>query len=293
MTDLGSLLDVRTQTLSFEFFPPKDDDGDRQLAATTTELAELRPDFFSVTYGAGGSTRARTTAVAAQVQAVTGIAAVAHLTCVGVTRTDLARQLDEFHAAGIRAVVALRGDPPEGQDRFVATPNGCANAQQLLRLVRADGRFTLMCAAYPDGHPQATSREADWEVLAGKFDAGAQLAITQCFFAVDAWRQMNAHVRRRIPTARIVPGILPVLNYAKLLAFCARCGAMVPADLHARFAPLADDPAAMRAAGLEFTVAFCEDLLRAGAPGLHIYSLNRSSVPLRIVRALRERGVLA
>ena len=285
---LDHLFAERSRTLSFEFFPTKTERSWSTLEDTIEALAQLGPDFVSVTYGAGGGTRAKTREVIEHIQAKTGITAMAHLTCVNATRAELSTLLDEYAAAGIENLLALRGDPPKGETRFTPTDGGCAYAKDLIELIRADGRFAVLCAAFPEKHPDAQSRDADWDNLERKLAAGASAGITQCFFSVADYRALQA----RLPQARIIPGILPVTDYHALVRFCERCGASVPPALRALLEPLAANKIAMRQAGIAWTVAFCRELLASGAPGLHLYCLNRSTATAEIVTALRLAGDL-
>jgi methylenetetrahydrofolate reductase (NADPH) len=290
---LDHLFATRPRTLSFEFFPPKDERAWHTLEDTVQQLVPLGPDFVSVTYGAGGGTRARTREVVAHIQGTTGVTTMAHLTCVNATQAELHSLFDEYHAAGVENLLALRGDPPRGQARFTPVAGGCAHASDLLELIRDDGRFAMVCAAFPEGHPDAPSRTGDWTFLAGKFALGACAAITQCFFTPAPYLEMRDFLTRRLGHApRLIPGILPVTDFQALERFCVRCGATIPAALRTLLAPLADDPVASRIAGMASTIRFCQDLLAAGAPGLHIYALNRSTAVAEIVTALRLAGCL-
>ena len=286
---LDQLFTTRERTLSFEFFPPKSERGMHTLEDTVEALAGLGPDFVSVTYGAGGSTRAKTREIIEFIQGKTGLTAMAHLTCVNATNAELRALLDEYAAAGIENLLALRGDPPKGETRFTPTDGGCAYAKDLIELIRADGRFASLCAAFPEQHPDAVSRAADWDNLERKLAAGASAALTQCFFDPADYRA----IRARLPQARIIPGVLPVVDFHALERFCIRCGAQVPAALRAKLAPLADNAIAVRKAGIAWTVEFCRQLLRDGAPGLHLYCLNRSTAAAEIVTALRLSGDLS
>ena len=248
---LDHLFARQSRTLSFEFFPPKNDRAWYTLEDTIDQLAPLGPDFVSVTYGAGGSTRSKTREVIEHIQRKVNVTAMAHLTCVGATRDELRALLDEYAAAGIENLLALRGDPPKGQEHFVPTDGGCAYAKDLLDLIRADGRFSSLCAAFPQRHPEAPSREIDWGNLVGKVQAGATGAITQCFFDVADYRQMVEWLTPRLgKTPRIIPGILPITDFNALERFCLRCGANIPEGLRQHLAPLAQDPIAVRKAGV-------------------------------------------
>ncbi|MCS6970313.1 MAG: methylenetetrahydrofolate reductase [Planctomycetota bacterium] len=290
---LDALFERRPRTLSFEFFPPKNERAWHTLEDTIEQLAPLGPDFVSVTYGAGGSTRARTREVVQHIQARSGLTAMAHLTCVGASRNELRAILAEYAAAGIVNILALRGDPPQGETRFSPPPDGCRYASELIDLVRDDGRFAILCAAYPEGHPEAPSRAADWAFLADKLRRGACAAITQCFFELAPYLELVRHLTALLGRRpRIIPGILPIVDYQALQRFCQRCGANIPPALAARLAACAADRVAMRKEGIAYTIALCRELLHAGAPGLHIYALNRSTAAAEIVTALRLEGCL-
>jgi methylenetetrahydrofolate reductase (NADPH) len=290
---LDHLFATKRQTLSFEFFPPKNDRAWYTLEDAIDQLVPLGPDFVSVTYGAGGGTRARTREIVEHIQAKTGVTAMAHLTCVNATKAELRALFDEYAAAGIENLLALRGDPPKGQERFTPTDGGCAYAADLIDLIRADGRFAVVCASFPEGHPDNPSRTGNWDHLAAKLARGAAAAITQCFFEpAPYFEHVEYLTRARGERPRIVPGILPIVDFHALERFCARCGATVPAAVRERLAPLADDPVAVRQAGIAYTIDFCRQLLAAGAPGLHIYALNRSTAAAEVVTALRLSGHL-
>jgi methylenetetrahydrofolate reductase (NADPH) len=290
---LDHLFATKPQTLSFEFFPPKSDRAWYTLEDTIDQLAPLGPDFVSVTYGAGGGTRAKTREVVEHIQKKTGATAMAHLTCVNATKAELRALFDEYAAAGIENLLALRGDPPKGEARFTPTDGGCAFAADLIDLIRADGRFATVCASFPEGHPDNPSREGNWGHLVDKLTRGASAAITQCFFEPGPYFEHVAWLERaRGARPRVIPGILPIVDFHALERFCARCGASIPQRVRQRLAPLADDAVAVRKAGIAYTVEFCRELLAGGAPGLHIYALNRSTAAAEIVTALRLSGHL-
>jgi methylenetetrahydrofolate reductase (NADPH) len=290
---IDTLFARQPRTLSFEFFPPKNDRAWYTLEDAIDQLAPLGADFVSVTYGAGGSTRAKTREVVEHIQAKTGVTAMAHLTCVNATRIELQELLGEYAAAGIENLLALRGDPPKGQDRFTPVDGGCDHAVDLIDLIRGHGGFASLCAAFPERHPDAATRESDWAHLAGKLGHGACGAITQCFFERQPYVEMLDYLTSRIGgRPRIIPGILPITDFHALVRFCDRCGAGVPEALRTELAPLADDKVAVRKAGMAWTIGFCRALLEAGAPGLHIYALNRSTAAAELVTALRQSGHL-
>lgn len=289
---LDQLFARKPRTLSFEFFPPKNERAWHTLEDAIDQLAPLGADFVSVTYGAGGSTRAKTREVVEHIQRSTGLTTMAHLTCVNATRAELQGLLDEYAGAGIQNLLALRGDPPQGQERFTPTDGGCAHATDLLELIHRDSRFAALCAAFPEGHPEAPDRTTDWLYLDHKFTLGACAAITQCFFEPRPYQELVAHLSRHGRKQRIIPGILPITDFKALERFCTRCGSTIPDQVRKLLAPLADDAVAVRKAGIAYTIGFCRELLVSGAPGLHLYALNRSTAAAEIVTALRQSGHL-
>ncbi len=291
---LDDLLAQKPRTLSFEFFPPRNERGWHTLEDTIEQLMPHGPDFVSVTYGAGGGTREKTREVIEHISRNTDIPAMAHLTCVNATRAELRGLFDEYASHGIENLLALRGDPPKGQPRFTPTDGGCEYASDLIDLIREDGRFAMLCAAFPEKHPDAVSREADWDNLRRKFEKGACAAITQCFFEPRLYVELRDHLTASLGrTPRILPGILPITDWQALVRFCNVCGASIPASLRERLEPVAANRVETRKRGIAFTIDFCRELLEAGAPGLHLYALNRSTAAAEIVTALRESGHLA
>ncbi|HEY8525816.1 MAG TPA: methylenetetrahydrofolate reductase [Acidimicrobiales bacterium] len=272
-------------TLSFEFFPPKTDEAERQLEKTIHELAPLEPSFVSVTYGAGGSTRERTRDIVVQVNREQPFPAMAHLTCVGHTRDDIVRLLDEYAEAGVRNILALAGDPPaDGSD-----PGGDFRyAIELVELVREHpGGFSVGVAAHPELHPRSRDRDDDRRHLARKLEV-ADFGITQFFFDVADYVRMVEELAERGCTAPVLPGVMPpgVTGLPALMRMATMNGSAVPPDLVARLEAAADDPAARLDIAVEVATDLCRRLLDAGAPGLHLYALNRSAAVLRIVRNL-------
>jgi methylenetetrahydrofolate reductase (NADPH) len=275
------------RTLSFEFFPPKSDEAQRQLEKTIHELAPLRPSFVSVTYGAGGSTRDRTRDIVVDVNRTQPFPAMAHLTCSGHTRPQITDLLDEYAAGGVHNILALAGDPPtDGSD-----PGGdFTYALELVDLVRRHpGDFSVGVAAHPELHPRsAGDRPADRRHLATKL-AAADFGITQFFFVADDYLRMVDELDHLGCTTPVLPGIMPAVNVAGLVRMATMNGSVVPADLLARLEAVADDPDAVRDIGVEVATDLAARLLDAGAPGLHLYALNRSASVLRIVDALGLR----
>jgi len=283
---IGDLVREGERSFSFEFFPPRDEAGEEQLWQAIRELEPARPTFVSVTYGAGGSTRDKTVRVTGRIAAETSVTAMAHLTCVGHTRTELVRILDSYAAAGIRNVMVLRGDPEAGpRAPWTPTTGGFTYASELVELARERG-FSVGVAAFPEGHPSATSLEHDADVLAAKARAGAEFAITQMFFRASDYFALVERVRDRGTDLPILPGIMPILNLANIRRQGELIGTAVPDEVVARITAHDGDPAAMRAAGIQVAAELCEELLAGGAPGLHFYTLNRSKATREIFAAL-------
>jgi methylenetetrahydrofolate reductase (NADPH) len=273
---------------SFEFFPPKTEEGRASLIATIRELAELSPSFVSVTYGAGGSTRDRTIELVSYIKRELGIEAMAHLTCVGSSRAELNVILDRLESAGIENLIALRGDPPVGEIDFRPHPEGLAHASDLVRMIRSQRRpFCLAAAAYPESHIESGSADEDLGFLVEKVAAGVDFLITQLFFDNRHYFDFVARARRAGIGVPILPGIMPVTNVAQIERFTRLCGATIPAALHQRLEPARDESEAVVRIGIEHATAQCRELLAGGAPGIHFYTLNRSRSTRTILEMLR------
>jgi methylenetetrahydrofolate reductase (NADPH) len=272
--------------VSFEFFPPKSEAGFGQLFATIDDLHPLRPTYVSVTYGAGGSTRQKTVELVERIQRELKIRSMAHLTCVGHRVDELGKILDDLWSAGLRNVLALRGDPPAGQTQFVVTEGGFSNADQLVAFARSRHDFCIGVAGYPEGHPQCLNLIRDLEHLKRKVDNGGNFIITQLFFNnADFYRFRDAAraMGIRVP---IVAGIMPILNVGQIKRFISMCGAKIPHPLLLKLESVENDPEAVYAAGVEYAVNQCQDLLRNNVDGLHYYTLNRSKATVQICKAL-------
>ncbi len=269
--------------ISIEFFPPQTPEGVEKLRATRAELAKLKPEFFSVTYGAGGSTRERTFAIVREI-ASEGFDAAPHLSCIGSTRESIREILAEFKAAGIRRIVALRGDLPSG----MAEAGEFRYANELVEFIRAEtgSHFSLEVAAYPEWHPQARSPKDDLDAFARKVKAGANSAITQYFYNADAYFHFVDEARALGVDIPIVPGIMPIVGFTKLARFSDACGADLPRWMRKKFESFGDDSESIRAFGLDLVTELCERLLKGGAPGLHFYSMNQSALTCEICRRL-------
>lgn len=269
--------------LSIEFFPPQTPEGAAKLRTTTERLAVLKPDFFSVTYGAGGSTQERTFATVREIAAA-GYQAAPHLSCIGSTHEKIRAILDDFTATGVKRIVALRGDLPSG----TGDPGEFRYANELVEFIRAEtgDRFLIEVAAYPEWHPQARSPEDDLQAFERKVKAGANSAITQYFYNADAYFRFVEAVQRRGIDIPVVPGIMPIASFTKLARFSDSCGAEIPRWMRKRFEALGDDATSIRALGLELVTGLCQQLLDGGAPGLHFYSMNQADLTLEIAGRL-------
>ena len=275
---------------SFEFFPPKTDDGVRQLFETVEALRPLGPAYVSVTYGAGGSTRARTVELVKRLKRETEVEAMAHVTCVGASRQEIAQVLDEVAEAGVQNVLALRGDPPRGQATFVPHPEGFRFASELIAFIRAEPKrwpFCLGGACYPEGHPETREPSRDLENLKTKVAAGADFLVTQLFFENGRYFRFVDRARAAGISVPIVPGIMPLTNVEQVERFTALCGATIPPLLRAAMEVRRADPESARELGVAYAGLQCADLLRRGVPGVHFYTLNRSPSTRAIVAALR------
>ncbi len=269
--------------LSIEFFPPQTAEGIAKLRATRERLAVLQPAFFSVTYGAGGSTQERTLATVSEIAAA-GHVAAPHLSCIGATRASIRELLAIFRDRSIRRIVALRGDLPSG----MADPGEFRYANELVAFIREEtgDAFHIDVAAYPEWHPQAKSPRDDLRHFKQKIDAGANAAITQYFYNPDAYTRFVAEARALGVTAPITPGIMPIGSFSKLARFSDACGAEIPRWMRKTFESFGDDTAAIEAFGLEVVTDLCQQLISRGAPGLHFYSMNQSRLTLEICRRL-------
>jgi methylenetetrahydrofolate reductase (NADPH) len=273
--------------ISFEFFPPKTEEGVETLYRTVKELRPCRPSFVSVTYGAGGSTRDRTLELVARIQRDLGITTMAHLTCVGSTKDEIRDTLQRLHASGIRNVLALRGDPPKGQAAFQATAGGFEYATELVAFIRElKMDFCIGAACYPEGHVECADSDEDLAHLVEKVDAGADFLVSQLFFDNDEYRAFARRARSAGVSVPIVPGLMPVTNVSQVERFTKMCGARIPQELHRRLRIVENDSSAVVATGVQWAVDQGRELLAQGAPGLHFYTLNRSSATLAVHAAL-------
>ncbi len=275
--------------ISFEFFPPKTETMEKTLWESIETLAPLAPRFVSVTYGAGGSTRERTHATVARIVRDTTLKPAAHLTCVDASRDEIAEIARQYWDAGVRHIVALRGDPPRAGEQFQAHPDGYANAAELVAGLRGIADFEISVAAYPEGHPEAPSLSADIDNLKRKFDAGATRAITQFFFEPETYLRFRDSAAVAGVDAEIVPGILPVSNFTQTLKMAAMCGTDMPGWMARLFEGLDDKPAARQLVAATVTAELCRRLYAGGVRGFHFYTLNRAELSYAICHLLGVR----
>jgi methylenetetrahydrofolate reductase (NADPH) len=277
-------------TYSFEFFPPKDPEGEERLWQAMSQLESIAPDFISVTYGAGGSTRDRTIRITSEITARTHIPTVAHLTCVGSTREELIEILGKYRDAGIKSILALRGDPTGGpRAPWSPTQGGFNHADELVTLAAEFGGFTIGVAAFPDGHPASNGDfDKDVDVLIEKERRGATFATTQFFFEVDKWKKLVDKLSAKGSALPIIPGILPVTNVKQLNRMAELSGTPIPSHISEAFSKVEDNPDDVRKLGVEIATQLCQELLEAGAPGLHFYTMNTSSATREIYSQIKD-----
>jgi methylenetetrahydrofolate reductase (NADPH) len=272
---------------SFEFFPPKTEQGEANLYGALNELQRLEPAFVSVTYGALGSTRDKTIEIVQRIQRDFGLDAMAHFTCVGATTDELRNVLDEMKAAGISNVLALRGDPPPGQEEWTKTEGGLEYSRELVELIGSEYDFSIGGACFPETHIHATGPEDDLRYLKDKVDAGAKFLITQLFFDNAVYFDFVRRARDIGIDVPIIPGVMPIQDAAQIKRITSLCGSEIPAGLAAALQARADQPEAAQALGVAFATLQCAELLRGGAPGIHFYTLNRSPATRAILAALK------
>ena len=288
---ITELLASERPLLSVEFFPPKNEEGGEQLLRTAEALRSFRPDFVSITYGAGGTTRERTFKYAKILRREFGWLVMPHLTCVGSTKAELLDIVAGYHADGIRNIMALRGDPPKGQTEFVPSPDGLRYASDLIALIR--GKFPDIClgaGAYPEKHPEAASMEEDLRHLKIKADAGASFLTTQLFFDNDHYFKFLDACRAHGIDLPVVPGLLPALSLAQVQRFGPMCGSSLPDALVGQLRAVESDPVASEQVGVEWADRQIRDLMQRGAPGVHLYILNRSAPAVALARSFERKA---
>ena len=284
---ISDLLERQRPVFSFEFFPPKTDEGQATLRNTLEVLKDDEPDYVSVTYGAGGTTRNRTVEITKTIKGDLGIEAMAHLSCVGEPQERLVEILEEIEAAGIENVLALRGDPPRGETEWRAHPGGLSFSVELIRLIKERFGFCVGAAGFPEVHLDAPDRASDLRYAREKVEAGAEFLITQLFFDNEVYFEYVEEARAAGIEVPIIPGIMPITNYGQIRRFTDMCGATIPENLERQLDGRADDPEAVAELGVAYATLQCSDLLARGAPGIHFYTLNRSTATRAILAALR------
>jgi methylenetetrahydrofolate reductase (NADPH) len=284
---IDELLDNKRPVFSVEFFPPKTDEGVAQLFETVEALKPLAPDYVSVTYGAGGATRDGTVEVAKRIRDEHGLEVMAHLSCVGETQEGLAAILERFEGIGIENVLALRGDPPRGENEFTPPDDGLSSAAELTGFITERHGFTIGGACFPEVHPEADSLEADLDYLKTKVDAGAHFLITQLFFDNRVYWDFVDAARARGIDVPIIPGVIPIGSYGQVARICDLCDASIPEDLDQAMRALGGDVEAEALLGVAYASQQCEELLAGGAPGIHFYALNRAPGTRAVLAALR------
>jgi methylenetetrahydrofolate reductase (NADPH) len=287
MTRIIDLLGGDEPTFSFEFFPPKTEQGEQNFERALEELAPMGPSFVSVTYGAGGTTRDKTVETVRHIKDTHGLEAMAHFTCVGATTDELRTTLEDIRAAGIDNVLALRGDPPRGETEWTASEGGLEYSHQLVALLREDYDFTIAAACFPETHIHATSPEDDLRYLKEKVDAGVDYLITQLFFDNDLYFDFVERARGIGIDVPIIPGVMPITGYGQIAKITTMCGATMPEHVLDELEARKDDAEAVAEFGVSYATMQCADLLAKGAPGIHFCTLNRSPATRAILSALR------
>lgn len=273
-------------TLSFEVFPPKREGNVESLYSTIDDLIQCNPDFISVTYGAGGSTRDKTEEIASHIKNEIGQEVLAHLTCVGTTQDDIRRILDEFKDKNLENILALRGDPPKGEEVFVRTEGGFGYANELVEFIREHNDFSIGVAGYPEKHIEAPTMKADIENLKRKVEAGADFIITQLFFINDSFYRFRDLAVARNISVPIIPGIFPIFNYSQISRIGSLCDPTIPSSLLDKFHKVRDKNEEVQKYGIEHAIHQCEDLLKNDVSGLHFCCMNKSDHVLEIIREL-------
>ena len=287
---IGELLKKDIFSISFEFFPPKDEKGEKQLFETIKKLEKLKPTFVSVTYGAGGSTRDRTRNVVKRIHEETELTVMAHLTCIAHTKEELIEILQDYKNIGIENILALRGDVPRDKPDWRPPEGACKYAKELVSLIRENfgDYFSVGVASYPEGHPESPNLEWEVKYFKEKVEAGADFSITQMFFINDYYYEFVELCQKAGINIPIIPGIMPITNFKQIKKFAALCGATIPQSLIEKMEKVEDKPEEVKKIGVEFAINQCLDLIEHGAPGLHFYTLNKSDATLRIYEAIKD-----
>jgi methylenetetrahydrofolate reductase (NADPH) len=284
---INEIITAEEPVFSFEFFPPKTEQGEQNLYTALGDLQALDPAFVSVTYGAGGSSREKTIEIVKRIKDEFGLEAMAHFTCVAATEAELRATLDEMRGAGIENVLALRGDPPDGEQAWTKTEGGLEYSRELVELIGADYNFAIGAACFPETHIHADSAESDLRYLAEKVDAGVDFLITQMFFDNDFYFDFVRRARGAGVTVPIIPGVMPITKVGQVERMAKMCGSEIPEGLRQELHAREDDAEAVLDFGVAYATLQCAELLAAGAPGIHFYTLNRSPATRAILSALK------
>ncbi len=287
---ISDILKQVNTSISFEFFPPKTEEAEKQLFQTIKDLEPLNPTFVSVTYGAGGSTRDRTRKIVKKIHEETNLTVMAHLTCIGHTKKELIEILQDYKNIGIENILALRGDIPINQENFKIPEDGCHHANELVELIREnfDDYFSIGVACYPEGHPESPNIERDIYYFKKKVEAGAEFAITQMFFENKYFYDYLEKVQKEGINIPIIPGIMPITNFKQIRKFAAMCGATIPEELVKKLEKYEDNPEMVKKIGIEYATEQCIDLLKHNVKGLHFYTLNKSDATIQIYNKIKH-----
>jgi len=285
---ISQILKEKERTYSFEFFPPKTEKGRQKLPEVARIFKQMGADWFSVTYGAGGSTREATMEIVDELQEKFDIPVMHHFTCVGHSQEELKKILEKMKKNNIRNILALRGDAPEGEEFWTPAPDGLEYCYQLIELIKEHGDFfSIGVAGFPEGHIHCPDKDTDTKYLKIKIDKGGEFVITQLFFDNKDYFEYVERARKAGVRVKILPGVLTITNYKTLLKFCGTCGATIPQKIHDIFKPLEGDDEAVYKAGVDFAAEQCRELLKGGAPGLHFYSLNKVEPTREVLNKVR------
>ena len=287
---IGELLKKEIFSISFEFFPPKDELGEKQLFETVKKLEVLKPTFVSVTYGAGGSTRDRTRSVVKKIHEDTNLTVMAHLTCIAHTKEELIEILQDYKNIGIENILALRGDVPRDKPDWRPPKGACKYAKELVLLIREKfgDFFSIGVASYPEGHPESPNLEWEVRYFKEKVEAGADFSITQMFFINEYYYRFVEMCQRAGINIPIIPGIMPITNFKQVKKFASLCGATIPQSLIEKMEKVEEDPEEVKKIGIDFAINQCLDLIEHGVPGLHFYTLNKSDATIKIYEAIKS-----
>ena len=288
---IGEILRKGVFSISFEFFPPKDEKGEKQLFDTIRKLERLNPTFVSVTYGAGGSTRDRTRNVVKKIHEETNLTVMAHLTCIAHTKEELIEILEDYKNIGIENILALRGDVPRDKPDWRPPKGACKYAKELVKLIREkfNNYFSIGVASYPEGHPESPNLEWEVKYFKEKVEAGADFSITQMFFINEYYYRFVDMCKKAGINIPIIPGIMPITNFKQIKKFASLCGATIPQSLIEKLERVEDKPEEVKKIGIEFAINQCLDLIEHGVPGLHFYTLNKSDATLKIYEAIKDK----